>query len=189
MQLDAANEWLVGVIRRPSPNCDERPSSNAIDLLVIHGISLPPGKFGGPWIDDLFTNSLAPEGHPYFRAIADLRVSAHVLIRRQGEIVQYVPFRRRAWHAGQSEFEGRVGCNDYSIGIELEGTDDIPYTHSQYTRLASLSATLMRVWPAILHDRIVGHCHIAAGRKSDPGDAFDWEGFRAMLAETHTTKL
>ncbi len=181
MELDATNEWLLGVTHRHSPNCDDRPPPGVIDLIVIHAISLPPGEFGGPWIDALFNNILEPERHSYFRDIADLRVSTHVLIRRQGEIIQYVSFNRRAWHAGQSEFAGRVACNDFSIGIEIEGADDVPYTDAQYTRLAELSKTLMRAWTGISRERIVGHCHVAPGRKSDPGDTFDWERFYSLL--------
>lgn len=182
MKLDSNNEWLRGVTLCRSPNCDRRPSPSLIDLLVIHGISLPPGEFGGPWIDQLFTNSLAVDAHPYFREIGALRVSSHILIRRTGEIVQYVSFRQRAWHAGRSVFEGKVDCNDFSIGIELEGSDDIPYTDAQYVQLAKLSATLMGAWPTILCDRIVGHCHIAPDRKSDPGEVFDWDRLHALLA-------
>ena len=180
--LDSKKEWLVGVSRRPSPNCDERPNATEVNLLVIHGICLPPGQFGGPWIDDLFTNSLDPGAHSYFGEIAHLRVSTHLLIRRDGEIVQYVSFRQRAWHAGQSEFEGRSACNDFSIGIELEGSDDVPYTGSQYTQLALVCTTLMCAWPTISSQRIVGHCQIAPGRKTDPGEAFCWERLQTMLA-------
>ena len=181
LQFDATNAWLLGVDRRCSPNCDDRPSPGLIDLIVVHGISLPPGEFGGPWIDALFHNTLEPEGHSYFRDIAELRVSAHVLVRRPGQIIQYVPFNRRAWHAGRSTFAGRADCNDFSIGIELEGADDVPYTDAQYACIAQLSKTLMSIWPGISRERIVGHCHVAPGRKSDPGEAFDWERFYALL--------
>src|SRR5262245_54077046 len=128
-----------------SPNCDDRPAGTVVDLVVVHGISLPPGRFGGPWIDALFTNSLPPDADPDFAELTALRVSAHALVRRDGEIVQYVPFHRRAWHAGHSQWEGRSGCNDYSIGIELEGTDATAYESLQYVRLARLIAALMRV--------------------------------------------
>ncbi len=166
-----------------SPNCDARPDPADISLLVIHGISLPPGEFGGPWIDDLFCNRLDPAHHPYFAEIAAMKVSSHLLIRRDGELVQYVPLGMRAWHAGVSNFDGRECCNDFSIGIELEGADDVPYALSQYERLAVLSRSLMQVFPAITPARIVGHSDIAPGRKTDPGAAFDWTRFRRLLSE------
>ncbi|MDQ3959940.1 MAG: 1,6-anhydro-N-acetylmuramyl-L-alanine amidase AmpD [Pseudomonadota bacterium] len=181
MHLDAINGWLTGVRRLPSPNCDDRPAGTDIELLVIHGISLPPGQYGGGYIDRLFTNTLDPEVHPYFRAIGGLKVSAHVVIDRAGDLTQYVPFHRRAWHAGNSHFEGRSACNDFSIGIELEGCDDEPYQAVQYRVLADLATLLMRVWPAIQGARIVGHAEIAPGRKTDPGPAFDWGYFRSLL--------
>lgn len=166
----------------PSPNCDQRPPGTVIDLLVIHNISLPPGEFGGPWIDDLFCNCLDPKAHPYFKEIQGLRVSSHLLIRRDGELIQYVPLEKRAWHAGQSEFEGRSPCNDFSIGIELEGTDDSPYSDEQYATLAHITQQIMQHYPAITPQRITGHSDIAPGRKTDPGPAFDWERFRRMLS-------
>jgi AmpD protein len=181
MHLDAINGWLTGVRRLPSPNCDDRPAGTDIELLVIHGISLPPGQYGGGYIDRLFTNTLDPEVHPYFRAIGGLKVSAHVVIDRAGDLTQYVPFHRRAWHAGNSHFEGRSACNDFSIGIELEGCDDEPYQAVQYRVLADVATLLMRVWPAIQGNRIVGHAEIAPGRKTDPGPAFDWGYFRSLL--------
>jgi AmpD protein len=173
--MDVVDGWLAEATRRPSPNCDPRPPSTPVDLLVVHGISLPPGQYGGPWIDALFTNALDPEHHPYFRQIAHLRVSAHVLIRRGGELVQYVPFSLRAWHAGPSSFQGRPRCNDYSIGIELEGTDSEPYAAPQYRSLAELILLLGREYPAITRARIVGHSDIAPGRKTDPGPSFRWQ--------------
>lgn len=172
--------WLAGAQRLPSPNCDERPSGEAISLLVIHGISLPPGRFGGPWIDALFTNTLDPAAHPAFAGIAALRVSAHLLIRRDGRITQYVPFSRRAWHAGASSFDGREHCNDFSIGIELEGTDTRRYTTRQYRRLTRVVAEIRRRYPLITPARIVGHSDIAPGRKTDPGPAFDWTKIRTF---------
>lgn len=181
--LDLQTGWLSGVQRCPSPNHDERPAETPIDLLVIHGISLPPGRFGGPWIADLFTNRLDPEAHPYFAEIHQLRVSAHVLIRRDGEVVQFVPTTRRAWHAGLSCFAGRERCNDYSIGIELEGVDDAPYEDAQYVRLVDVTAALRRAYPRITPERIVGHSDIAPGRKTDPGPAFDWARYRARVEE------
>ena len=174
--------WLLDVPRRRSPNCDERPLDCQPDLLVIHGISLPPGQFGGDAIADLFCNQLDPQAHPYFLTVVHLKVSAHVLIRRDGAVVQFVPFTKRAWHAGLSEHCGRQGCNDFSIGIELEGTDELPYTGDQYTALAALSKLLMSKWSEITPDRIVGHSDIAPGRKSDPGRSFEWTRLKALLA-------
>ncbi|MDR2213593.1 MAG: 1,6-anhydro-N-acetylmuramyl-L-alanine amidase AmpD [Pseudomonadales bacterium] len=165
----------------PSPNCDARPDPADISLLVIHGISLPPGEFGGPYIDALFCNQLDAAAHPYFAGIAHLRVSAHLVIGRDGALTQYVPFDCRAWHAGASSFMGRANCNDYSIGIELEGTDELPYTDAQYTQLSAVTRALLRAYPAITPARIAGHCDIAPGRKTDPGPAFDWPRLRAAL--------
>lgn len=164
-----------------SPNQNDRPENTTISLLVIHNISLPPGEFGGNDIDDLFLNRLDPQKHPYFRQIADLRVSAHVFIDRLGRLTQYVPFERRAWHAGESSFEGCSNCNHYSIGIELEGIDEVPYEEAQYECLTKLTNLLIRQYPAITRDRIVGHSDIAPGRKTDPGPAFDWVRFRSLL--------
>ncbi|EAR20748.1 N-acetylmuramoyl-L-alanine amidase, family 2 [Nitrococcus mobilis Nb-231] len=164
-----------------SPNCDERPPETVVDLVVIHGISLPPGQFGGPWIDALFTNTLSPRAHPYFEQLHGLRVSSHLLIRRRGEVIQYVPLHRRAWHAGVSRFEGRERCNDFSIGIELEGADHRPYTEAQYRRLLGLLRAIMVAYPAVTPARIVGHCHVAPGRKSDPGPVFDWQRLHVEL--------
>jgi len=173
--------WLTAVRRVVSPNCDARPPGCEPELLVIHGISLPPGKYGGPWIDALFTNTLDPEAHPYFATIDHLRVSAHLLIRRDGELVQYVPFHMRAWHAGASTFQGRERCNDFSIGIELEGAEEAPYTSVQYERLGEAIAILRRYYPGLTGDRIAGHSDIAPGRKRDPGPGFDWRHLHALL--------
>lgn len=181
-EFSITDGWLEPARRLPSPNCDARPENCDIDLLVIHGISLPPGEFGGPWIDALFTNSLSVDAHPYFQEIAGLEVSAHVLIRRDGEVVQYVPFDRRAWHAGQSCFGGRERCNDFSIGIELEGCDDQPYEAAQYQVLADIGKALLKAFPALKPECIVGHSDVAPGRKTDPGLCFDWPRFRALLA-------
>lgn len=181
MRLDAAARWLQGVRRHPSPNHDPRPLGSAIDLLVVHAISLPPGQFGGPHIDALFTNRLDPLAHPYFESVCTLRISAHVLICRKGKVVQYVPFHRRAWHAGESSFEGRAQCNDFSIGIELEGTEDTPFEPIQYRRLADIARLLMGAYPGITPARIAGHCDIAPGRKWDPGPAFDWWHLHQLL--------
>lgn len=167
--------------QHPSPNQDERPDGVRISLLVIHNISLPPGEFGGTWIDDFFLNRLDPNQHPYFTEIKDLQVSSHLLIRRDGELIQYVPFNRRAWHAGLSEFCGMQHCNDFSIGIELEGTDNQAYTTAQYETLASTSQEIMALYPAITAERITGHSLIAQGRKTDPGPAFDWQRYHQMI--------
>jgi len=166
----------------PSPNHDERPAGAEISLLVIHNISLPPGQFGGPWIDNLFQNQLDPDADPYFQDICGLRVAAHLLIRRDGELVQYVPLSKRAWHAGQSEFQGCSNCNDFSIGIELEGADDVAYADVQYQTLVRVASQIMQHYPTITAERIAGHSDIAPGRKTDPGPAFDWSYFRQLLA-------
>lgn len=179
----ALSEWLDGARQCPSPNRDDRPPECNVDLLVIHSISLPPGEFGGPWIDRLFQNCLPADAHPYFREIHQLKVSAHLLIRRDGELVQYVPLHSRAWHAGESCFEGRERCNDYSIGIELEGNDETPYTDTQYRVLADTIQRIREQYPGITPSRITGHCHIAPERKSDPGPTFDWERLQALLAK------
>lgn len=182
VDLDEHGDWLLDAERCPSPNFDERTAPDDISLIVVHGISLPPGEFGGPWIADLFQNRLDAHAHPYFAEIAALKVSAHVLIRRDGHVVQFVPFRKRAWHAGQSCFRGRSTCNDFSVGIELEGTDDLPYTDVQYARLADVIGALRRRYPGIAADGIAGHADIAPGRKTDPGPAFEWPRLAALLA-------
>lgn len=171
----------------PSPNCDARPEPVDIGLLVIHNISLPPQQFGGPHIEALFTNCLDPDAHPFFREVHSLEVSSHLLIRRDGELVQYVPFHRRAWHAGRSCFGGRERCNDFSIGIELEGADDVAYEAVQYARLADVTRALMRTYPGITRERIVGHCDIAPGRKTDPGPAFEWGRYFDALGSRQDT--
>lgn len=181
-QLDHAGHWLKGVRRVPSPNCDERPAGTDISLVVIHGISLPPGKYGGGHVDRLFTNTLDPAAHPYFAEVCSLKVSAHLLVDRRARLTQYVPFHLRAWHAGESTFRGRAACNDFSIGIELEGCDDQPYEPRQYAAAASIVKVLMRRWPAILLENVVGHSDVAPGRKTDPGSAFDWAHFRGRLS-------
>ena len=181
MQLSIQDHWLDYAERIVSPNYNERPCDR-IDLLVIHNISLPPGVFGGPYISQLFTNQLDPEQHPYFKQIASVEVSAHVLIRRDGSFIQYVPFDKRAWHAGNSCFQGEENCNDFSIGIELEGTDDMPYETVQYQRLAEISRLLMHSYVKLSAERVRGHCDIAPGRKTDPGEAFDWAYYRSLLS-------
>ncbi|HEC18914.1 MAG TPA: 1,6-anhydro-N-acetylmuramyl-L-alanine amidase AmpD [Gammaproteobacteria bacterium] len=182
MHIDPITGLLDTATQAPSPNCDARPADCAIDLLVIHAISLPAGEFGGRWIDDLFCNRLEADAHPDFADICRLRVSAHALIRRDGEIVQYVPFGQRAWHAGESRFQGRTACNDFSIGIELEGCDDQAFEDIQYQRLAQLTRTLMQTYPGITGERITGHSDIAPGRKTDPGPHFDWRRLRQLLS-------
>jgi len=178
IEIDAAG-WACGVTRIASPNCDERPEGATVCLLVIHNISLPPGKFGGNGIVELFTNTLDPAAHPYYAQIAGLKVSAHFLVRRDGTIIQFVPIGKRAWHAGVSCWRERDRCNDFSIGIELEGADDQTFEDAQYAALASLTRAL-RARYAI--EDIVGHSDIAPRRKTDPGPCFDWARFR--LAST-----
>lgn len=179
--MSGPGDWLPDARHCPSPNRDPRPAGGPVDLLVIHNISLPPEQFGGDWIEDLFLNRLDPAAHPYFAEIANLTVSAHLLIRRDGELVQFVPLGERAWHAGQSCFEGRECCNDYSIGIELEGSDRQPFTDQQYRTLAAVTREIMQRYPAITPRRIAGHSDIAPGRKTDPGPRFDWQRFLASL--------
>lgn len=164
------------------PNCDDRPHDEPPSLIVIHGISLPPGEFGGGWIDALFTNALPGHRHAYFAEISHLRVSSHVVIERGGRVTQYVSFLRRAWHAGESSHCGRAACNDYSVGIELEGVDDRPYTTQQYDALAALIRALRDAYPGLREAAIVGHCDIAPGRKTDPGPAFQWPRLHELLS-------
>jgi N-acetyl-anhydromuramoyl-L-alanine amidase len=164
-----------------SPHCDLRSPETTIDMVVIHGISLPPGQFGQNMVAPFFCGSLDCSLHPYFETIGHLKVSAHLFISREGEITQFVPFIKRAWHAGQSFFAGRTNCNDFSIGIELEGTDEIPYEDRQYTALSKVIPLLIQAYPQISLDRVVGHSDIAPGRKTDPGPFFDWERLRQML--------
>ncbi|MBT8441673.1 MAG: 1,6-anhydro-N-acetylmuramyl-L-alanine amidase AmpD [Gammaproteobacteria bacterium] len=168
----------------PSPNCDDRPPDCEPELIIIHGISLPPGEFGGPYIDHLFTNSLDPDEHPYFAEIVEARVSSHLLIERNGQVVQYVPLHRRAWHAGQSCFYDRECCNDFSIGIELEGTDIDDYTDAQYDSLCDVVQALRTAFASLERAPIVGHSDVAPGRKTDPGPAFDWARFEHRLGRS-----
>ncbi|MGB0459127.1 MAG: 1,6-anhydro-N-acetylmuramyl-L-alanine amidase AmpD [Porticoccaceae bacterium] len=181
--MHIAKGWLSTAKKLKSPNADLRPDENDISLLVIHNISLPPEQFGGPYIEQLFSNSLDPKEHPYFRDIYKLEVSSHLLIDRQGKITQFVPFDKRAWHAGASEFKGRQRCNDFSIGIELEGADHIPFSDIQYSVLAEVSRQILSQYPLITQDNIVGHSDIAPGRKTDPGEAFDWHRYRELLKD------
>ena len=182
LRVHGATGLLEGVRQVLSPHSDARPAGVRADLVVIHGISLPPDDFGGPWIERLFTGGLPPEAHPYFATIQGMRVSAHLLVRRDGELVQFVPFHQRAWHAGVSEYQGRAACNDFSIGIELEGADEVPYEAAQYRTLQAAVNALLVAYPDLSAERIVGHSDIAPGRKTDPGPAFDWILFRSGQA-------
>ncbi len=164
----------------PSANYNDRPSVD-VNMLVIHNISLPPNQFGGSYIEEFFCNQLDCNAHPYFQQIKDLKVSAHLLIRRDGSVTQFVPFNKRAWHAGRSEFNGDKECNDFSIGIELEGSDDMPFDELQYTKLTQVTQAIMQTYPGIIAERIVGHSDIAPGRKTDPGEYFEWEKYRSCL--------
>jgi AmpD protein len=181
-KIGIESDWLIGARRVHSPNQDVRPiPASEIDLLVIHSISLPPGSFGGGYIEQFFCNQLDANAHPYFQEISRLRVSAHLLIYRTGDTVQFVPFNQRAWHAGESQYQGRSSCNDFSIGIELEGTDKTPYAETQYVKLAEVTLSLFRTYPRLLPARIVGHSEIAPERKTDPSPSFDWTLYRSLL--------
>lgn len=179
--VDTRTGWMVGARQVPSPNFDPRPDGILPELIVVHGISLPPDEFGGPWIDRLFTNTLPPAEHPYFEKIKELRVSTHLLIRRDGELVQYVSLHDRAWHAGPSSYQGRERCNDFSVGVELEGADEIPYEPAQYRMLSAVILELCKAYPSLSLARLAGHSDIAPGRKTDPGPAFDWQRLYALL--------
>lgn len=173
--------WLQIAKACPSPNYNQRPEGAEVSLLVVHNISLPPDQYGAGWVQAFFCNQLDAGAHPYFASIAQLRVSSHLLIERDGELTQFVSFDDRAWHAGASCFKGRAECNDFSIGIELEGSDHIAYTEVQYQRLAEVTALLLVHYPELTESHIVGHEDIAPGRKTDPGAAFNWSHFRALL--------
>ncbi len=175
--------WWVAAQKTHSPNFNERPSGGDISLLVIHNISLPPEKFGGGHIHEFFCNNLTPSVHPFFETICPLRVSSHLLIERSGQVTQFVSFNDRAWHSGRSSFEGRNECNDYAIGIELEGGDNIAYTASQYSKLKEATTVIMEEYALITPSRIVGHSDIAPGRKTDPGPAFDWTRYLSSLTK------
>jgi AmpD protein len=181
LQVDLDSGLMQGARQIASPNYDSRPPGVEAELIVVHGISLPPGDFGGPWIDRLFTNTLPPDVHPYFAEVAALRVSSHLVIMRDGALTQYVKFTERAWHAGRSSYAGREACNDFSIGVELEGTDTLPYESAQYAVLAEVVAALCAAYPRLAPDRLVGHSDIAPGRKTDPGPAFDWGRARGLI--------
>jgi N-acetyl-anhydromuramoyl-L-alanine amidase len=182
LQVDLDTGLLREAAQVPSPNFDARPPGMEADLIVVHGISLPPGEFGGPWIAQLFTNTLPPDTHPYFAEIGALRVSSHLTVARDGDVVQFVRFTDRAWHAGVSSYLGREACNDFSIGIELEGVDTLPYESVQYDVLGEIVAALCDAYPRLSADRLVGHSDIAPGRKTDPGPAFDWYRARRCVA-------
>lgn len=184
MQVDVNTGWLEGVAVCASPFYGPRPLGVMPSLLVIHGISLPAGQFGGPYVKALFTGALDTDGDPRFHELAGLRVSAHLLVDRLGNVTQFVSLAERAWHAGQSVFEGQVECNDFSIGVELEGSDTTPYTDAQYDTLGWLVPALRVAYPAITARRVVGHCHIAPGRKTDPGESFDWLRLAKMTGIT-----
>jgi N-acetyl-anhydromuramoyl-L-alanine amidase len=190
LEVDLQTGLMRGAVQVPSPNCDARPPGVDAELIVVHGISLPPGEFGGPWIERFFTNSLPLDMHPYFAEIGGLKVSSHLLVARDGSLTQFVKFTDRAWHAGESRYGGRVACNDFSIGVELEGVDTTPYEASQYDALGEVVAALCDAYPRLSPDRIVGHSDIAPGRKTDPGPAFDWErACRSVaLAATRNTQ-
>lgn len=173
--------WLQWATQCPSPNFNVRPENIDISLLVIHNISLPPGEFGGGYVQQFFQNKLKRDAHSYFEIIAELKVSAHLFIERDGNVTQFVSFDARAWHAGSSSFDGIADCNNYSIGIELEGTDDIPYSDAQYRALEKVSRQLLLTYPKLTPERITGHSDVAPGRKTDPGSAFDWQRYRASL--------
>ena len=174
------NGWLENVEHQASPHFSLRPENTNINLLVVHNISLPPGKFGGDFVTDLFLGRLDKNQDPFFEEISELKVSAHCLIKRCGSIIQYVSFNDMAWHAGVSNYKGREKCNDFSIGIELEGTDDIPYTEQQYQQLSSLTHCLLKTYPQI-QDNITGHCDIAPEQRTDPGPAFDWHLYKSLI--------
>lgn len=181
LSLNTQTHLLEPVLYRPSPHCDDRPLHVPIEMIVIHGISLPPGEFGTNIVENFFCGQLNTASHPALLAIADLKVSAHLFIKRSGEIIQFVPFIKRAWHAGESFFGNKTRCNDFSIGIELEGTDDIPYESLQYAQLATVIRLLMQAYPAITPEQIVGHVDIAPGRKTDPGPVFDWDYLKGIM--------
>jgi AmpD protein len=181
MEVDLSSALMRDVRQIASPNCDSRPVGVDAELIVVHGISLPPGEFGGPWVERLFTNTLPPDFHPYFAEISQLRVSSHLFVARDGSPTQFVKFTDRAWHAGLSSYRGRTACNDFSIGIELEGMDEIAYSAEQYTTLAEAVAALCEAYPRLSPDRLVGHSDISPGRKTDPGPGFDWAHARRRI--------
>jgi AmpD protein len=182
--MQIINGRITGIKFVNSEHCDERMNEKDVCLLVIHNISLPPDQFGGDYVERFFTGQLSADEHPFFESIYKMRVSAHLFINRNGEIVQFVPFHRRAWHAGVSSFQGKSKCNDFSIGIEMEGTDDLPYTDKQYDSLLAVSHLIMHTYPQIHLGSIVGHQDIAPDRKTDPGVSFDWSRYRSQLSSS-----
>lgn len=182
MKINTNTGLIENIPYIASPNCDARPENTEIDLIVIHSICLPPGEYGGPWIEKFFTNQLPADEHPYFEEIKDLKVSAHILICRDGSVQQFVPFSQRAWHAGESCYMERKACNDFSIGIELEGTDDTAFEDSQYQSLANLILSLEKAYSGVSRKHITGHSDIAPGRKTDPGTGFDWDKLKGLLS-------
>lgn len=188
LAIDRASGLVAGAQYLPSPNRDARPPGATIDLLVVHGIALPPGEFSGEYVEAFFQNRLDWGGHPFFRTIERLRVSAHLYVRRDGRVVQFVPLHERAWHAGKSTYGYRDACNDFSVGIELEGADEVPYEPVQYECLAGLARALLDAYPTLAADAIVGHSDIAPGRKTDPGPAFDWDRLRSLLARARGSR-
>ena len=187
MQTESIKTWLESATRYLSFNCDKRPPHTQIDLLVIHNISLPPEQFEGDYVEQFFRNRLNPNTHPYFKDIAHLCVSSHLYIKRDGTLIQFVPLYMRAWHAGDSCWEGRSRCNDYSIGIEMEGSDFQAFEDAQYETLAEVTRDIMQQYPEITADRIVGHSDIAPDRKTDPGDFFDWKRYLALASSEGST--
>ena len=186
MHVEPATGLLQRTRQVLSTHFDERPAGCVPELIVVHGISLPPGEYGGPWIEQLFTGTLPSDAHPYFATLPPGRVSAHVLVRRDGTPVQFVPFGARAWHAGVSQYQGRSACNDFSIGIELEGTDTTKYEDAQYHTLTAVIAALLACYPTLDQGRIVGHSDIAPGRKLDPGVKFDWDYLNTLVAQANS---
>ncbi|ASM51226.1 AmpD protein [Pseudoalteromonas espejiana DSM 9414] len=184
MKIDL-NGVISNVVQRPCTHFDERPENTDISLLVIHNISLPAGQFGTEHVDALFMGEIDCSAHPSFCDLNGLRVSAHCFIKRTGEVIQYVPFCKRAWHAGQSEYAGQSACNNFSIGIELEGTDTTPYTQAQYASLHKVTTAVLKHYPHINAQRIVGHCDIAPGRKTDPGESFNWSAYISRLEQVN----
>lgn len=182
-KISLSNHRILGARQIPSPHFNERPSGTVLDLIVVHAISLPPDQFGGGYIEDFFQGKLNPKIHPYFETISELKVSAHVLISRLGQMIQFVDFDKRAFHAGVSSFKGRPNCNDFSIGIELEGCDRLPFDSCQYHTLAKLILSLLATYPTLSPENIVGHSSIAPGRKTDPGPYFDWDTLWALLKQ------
>lgn len=187
MEFSIENNLLSGVRQVKSPNQSKRPPGTEIDLLIIHSISLPPGKYGTGCIDQLFCNSLEHGAHPFFAELENLKVSSHLLIDRSGDVTQYVPFDKKAWHAGISLFCGKSNCNDFSIGIEVEGTDLEAFTEQQYYSLIAITDLLLIDYPCLNLDRIVGHGDVAPGRKVDPGPQFDWDRYKSALSSVPAT--